>query len=461
MLRTELKNLARLAAPIAAAQAGLALMGLIDTAVVGRLGIGPLGAVGLANGLFFGLAVVGMGVVMGLDPLFAQAFGALDLPRARALLWQGIWLALFVSIPITLCISLTPLLLGPFGISGALAADARAFLFWRLPGLFPLLAFVALRAYLQAAGITWPLLVATVLANLANLGLDILFVFGGHGPLSFVPAMGAAGAGAATSICTVLQLGVMLLAAARLQPTARPRRGPVRRDLHKALKLGVPVGLQMGAEVGVFALVGLFAGRLGNESLAAHQIALALASFTFCFAMGIGQAGSVRVGWAIGAGDSVGARRAGFVAFGAGALFMALAALSFWLVPGPLSRILTDQPELLASAARLLAVVAVFEISDGVQGVGAGVLRGAGDTRFPFIANLLGHYAIGLPVALLLSFRFGQGVLGLWWGLAAGLTAVAVALFWRFSWLSSRPIAPLEAHAAPRHTGEKKAARAD
>jgi len=449
MIRTELKNLTRLAAPIAAAQAGLALMGIIDTAVVGRLGAGPLGAVGLANGLYFGLAVVGMGVVMGLDPLFAQAFGARDLPRARALLWQGLWLSLFVAIPITICISLTPLLLAPFGISGALAADARAFLYWRLPGLFPLLAFVALRAYLQAAGVTWPLVVATVVANLANLGLDILFVFGGHGLLSFIPPMGAAGAGVATSLCTLLQVAVMAFAAARLQREARPSRRPVRRDLRLALKLGAPVGLQMGAEVGVFALVGLFAGRLGDVSLAAHQIAIALASFTFCFAVGIGQAGSVRVGWAIGAGQSAAARLSGFVAIGAGAAFMALAALSFWFLPGPLSRILTDQPSLLSASARLLAVVAVFEISDGIQGVSAGVLRGAGDTRFAFLANLAGHYAVGLPVALWLSFHFGLGVLGLWWGLAAGLTAVAVALLWRFARLSSRPIIPLESH-APR-----------
>lgn len=447
MIFTELKSLARLATPIAAAQAGFALMGLVDTAVVGRLGAGPLGAVGLANGLFIGLAVVGMGAVMGLDPLFAQAFGARDLTRARALLWQGVWLSLVVSIPIGLCIAFTPLLLEPFGITGAVAADARAFVYWRLPGLFPMVAFTAVRAYVQAAGAPNSLLVATVVANVANLGLDVLFVFGGSGPLSFIPPMGAAGAGLATSLCTVVQLAVLIAAASRLQKTERPSRAPVLADLRKALVVGAPFGLQLGAETSIFALVGLLAGKFGGASLAANQIANVLATFTFCIALGIGQAGSVRVGWAVGAGDSPGARRAGLVAFASGAGFMTLAALGFLFAPGPLARILTNQPDLLASTAPLLAVVAAFEISDGVQGVGAGVLRGAGDTRFSFFANLVGHYCIGLPVALLLGFHYRLGVIGLWWGLCAGLTAVAGALLWRFLRLSSRTIQPLEAHA--------------
>ncbi|MGZ6125664.1 MAG: MATE family efflux transporter [Myxococcales bacterium] len=216
--------------------------------------------------------------------------------------------------------------------------------------------------------------------------------------------------------------------------------------MKKALGVGIPVGLQMGAEVGVFALVGVLAGRLGALSLAAHQIAISLASFTFCAAVGVGMAGTVRVGWAIGARDTPAARRSGLTAFAGGAGIMAVAALCFWLAPGALARMLTDQPEVIAAAIPLLAVCAVFQLSEGVQGVGAGVLRGAGDTRFAFLANLLGHYAIGLPVAIVLGFKLGQGVIGLWWGLCAGLTAVAAGLLTRFLRLSSREIAPLEAH---------------
>jgi MATE family multidrug resistance protein len=297
-----------------------------------------------------------------------------------------------------------------------------------------------------------PLLVSTVLANLANFLLDLLLVFGGaglpewSGPLRRVPAMGPAGSGLATTLCSFLQAGVLLAAAAGLREGPAPRRSPDLRDLRASARLGIPVGLQMGAEVGVFALVGVLAGRLGQMSIAAHQVAISLASFTFCAAVGVGNAGSVRVGWAIGAGDSRSARRSGLIAFGAGASIMAFSALVFWAFPRQVASLLSDRADVIAASAPLLAVAAVFQISDGVQAVGAGVLRGAGDTRFAFFANLVGHYAVGLPVAVALGLFWGGGVIGLWWGLCAGLTAVAAALLSRFLRLSSREIAPLERH---------------
>ncbi len=433
----ELRKLLRLAAPIAFAQAGYALMGLTDTAVVGRLGAPALGAIGLANGLYFAVAVIGLGMMMGLDPLFSQALGAGDNRRARGLIWQALWLSGAITLVLAGPIAALPFLLEPSGIEPVVARHARLFLWLRLPGLWPLLAFAGMRAYLQAAHRVRALVVATVVANLANLFLDIALVFGKWG----MPALGAPGAGLATSVCTFLMLGVLVL---EVRPDAPERPRLV--DFRKALSVGIPVGLQMGAEVGIFALVGLLAGRLGARSLAAHQVALSLASFTFCFALGVGQAGSVRVGWNVGARDTPGARRAGLIAFAGGAGIMGVAALSFWLIPAPLARMLSDQPEVIAAAVPLLAVCAIFQLSDGVQGVGAGVLRGAGDTRFAFIANVVGHYFVGLPVAIVLGLYLGHGVIGLWWGLCAGLTAVALALLTRFLRISAREIVPLEAH---------------
>src|SRR3954470_20839022 len=158
----ELRKLLRLAAPIAFTQAGYALMGLVDTAVVGRLGAGPLGAVGLANGLFFALAVLGLGTMMGLDPLFAQARGPRDERRARELIWQGLWLSGLVTLALALPIAAIPLLLQPVGIEPAIARDARLFLWLRLPGLWPMLTFAALRSYLQARENIGPLVVSTI-----------------------------------------------------------------------------------------------------------------------------------------------------------------------------------------------------------------------------------------------------------------------------------------------------------
>jgi MATE family multidrug resistance protein len=227
------------------------------------------------------------------------------------------------------------------------------------------------------------------------------------------------------------------------QESGRHRRELHLPDLRQAVRVGLPIGLHIGAEIGVFALAGLLAARFGPASVSAHQIAISFASLTFTVAMGIGNAGSVRVGWAVGAHDTRQARQSGFVAFAAGTAFMSLAAVFFALFPEPLARAAGAPPDVLRLAAPLLMVSAVFQISDGVQGVGAGVLRGAGEAHFTFVANLVGHYAIGLPVALLLGFGLGQGVVGIWWGLCVGLTAVALALLWRFHRVSAGTIRPL------------------
>jgi MATE family multidrug resistance protein len=445
---TELAALARLAVPMAAATAGQALMGFVDTAVAGRAGATTLAGTGLGNALYFAFAIFASGLVLGLEPLVAQAIGAGDAARARRWLWQGAWLSLAIGVAVAAPLALVPLALGPAGIEPEVARAASAYLWLRLPGLPGFLFYFAARAYVQGLGRTRPVVVAVVVANVANLGLAVLLVFGGAalpawaGPLRLVPALGAGGAGLATTIVTWLQAGLLALAVARAGP--RVSRRPARADLARALRVGLPVGLHMGAEVGVFALVGLLAGRLGPSQVAAHQLAIAWASLSFCAALGIGNAGGVRVGWAVGAHDRAAARRAGLVAFVAGGGFMTLSALAFFAFPDRLARLLTDDPAVLATAAPLLVVAAVFQVSDGVQGVGAGVLRGAGDTRFTFAANMVGHWLVGLPLALALGLLRGLGVVGLWWGLCAGLSAVAVALLARFLRISAREIRPVE-----------------
>jgi MATE family multidrug resistance protein len=451
-LRQELQALLVLAGPLAAAQAGVALMGITDTAVVGRLGAGPLGSVGLGNGLFFFFCVIGMGLMLGLDPLVSQAIGAGEQPRARALIWQSVWLALAATALLTPLIALSPLVLPWFHIDLDLARGATSFALWRLPGLFPTLLFIGLRSYLQAIGRARVIFWAAVLANLGNLAGDVLFVFGGArlpaglSALRGVPAMGPAGAALATSLCSVAQAALLFWACRAEARRARVRR-PDWRELRLAVRVGIPIGLQLGAEVGVFALAGLLAGGLGPRSVAAHQLAITLASFTFSFAVGIGNAGGVRVGLAVGGGETALARRRGLLAIAAGSAFMACSGLCFFFFPGPLARVFGGSPEIVAAALPLLAVTAVFQISDGVQGVTAGVLRGAGDTTFSFLANLGGHYLVGLPLAIVLTYHAGLGVVGLWWGLCGGLSAVAAALLARFLWLSGRSIVSLEARA--------------
>jgi MATE family multidrug resistance protein len=450
-VRAEVRSLARLAVPLAIANAGQAAMGLVDTAVCGRAGPAVLAGAGLGNALSFSAAIFGMGLMMGLDPLIAQAFGAGDDRRARHFLWQGSWLALGAGVLIAVPMAFVPLAFEPLGIDAEVAREASRFVWVRLPSLPLVLLFCAVRSYLQARGLTRAVVVATILANVANLGGDLLFVFGGGGlpawtgPLRALPALGAAGSALSTSVVTGLQ-ALLLALAVRAVPTsggAAGLRRPVRAELAHAARVGLPVALHMGAEVGIFALVGFLAARLGRVPLAAHQVAIALSAMTFTFAVGIGAAGSVRVGWAVGARDREGARRAGLTSFGAGACVMSVGALAFFAFPAALARVMTDDAAVVQTAAPLLIVAAFFQIADGIQAVGAGVLRGAGDTRFTFVANMVGHWLVGFPIAVALGVVGPLGVTGLWWGLCAGLCAVGASLFARFLRLSAREIAPI------------------
>lgn len=436
----ELRELFRLALPVTAAQAGTQLMGLTDVAVLGRLGARELAASGLGNAIFFAFAILGTGIVAGLDPLISQAVGAGDRARARRVLWQGVWLSLVVTAALTTILVAVSFAVPYAGVQRELVAPATTFMLIRTIGLGPYLVFLAIRAYLQAHGVTRPMLTAMIVANVFNFTLDILFVFGA-GP---IPAMGVAGAALSTVICSFVQLVIAAAAVRHIRVDAHFDHRPNRAEIRLAARVGIPIGLQLAAEIGVFALVGVLAARLGTLQLAAHQLTIQLAAFTYTIALGIAAAGSVRVGLSVGARDRVATRVAGHVAFFFGAIVMAVNGLAFAVFPRACARIITNQENVIRTAIPLLLVAAVFQLSDGIQAVGAGNLRGGGDTKFTLYANLFGHWAIGFPIALWLGFHLHLGITGLWWGLCAGLTVVAVLLFVRFERLSKRGIEPIE-----------------
>lgn len=447
-VRREVGDLVALALPLCLGHLGHQLMAIVDTALLGRFSEASLAGAGVAGGILFAVTVVGIGIIMGLDTLVPQSLGAGDQRSARDLFRAGIRLAFILTVPISILVAGAAVILPWTGVEAGVAAEASAYIYGRLPGVAPMLLYAALRSYLQANQITRPIVVATVLANVVNLAADWLLIFGDGGlealglPGIGLPAMGAFGAAIATSLTgagsvVILALAVRDLHRAQEQPAA-VEVGPRARAI---VRLGGPVGLQLLAEVGVFALTGVLAGTLGRLPAAANQVALVLASFSFSTALGIGAATSVRVGRAVGAGDHRAARRAGAVGTIAGATIMGVAALAFLLIPRQLAALFTEDEALRSAAVPLLRIAAVFQMSDAIQAVTAGALRGAGATRFSFIANAIGHYAIGLPVAILLGFSLGMGAAGLWWGLSIGLTGVAVAQSLRFRALTSRPIA--------------------
>ncbi len=315
-------------------------------------------------------------------------------------------------------------------------ADATArYTLARAPSVIPFLVGTAARGYLQARGDTRPILIGSVLAVLLNVPVGRALVLGSD--LLGFEGLGVAGAGWASTIAAVVMTVVMLLGVGRPRGARRLAWGTIRR----ASRIGFPLSGQLFAEVGMFSLVTFLVGYFGPEALTGHHIALTLSSLTFQVTLAIGAAASVRVGRSVGQGDVPGTRRAGFTALGLGLVFMAVGSGVFWAFPRPLAELLADDAGAVKAAVGMIAVAAAFQIVDGVQAVAAGVLRGAGDTTPVFLANVLGHYLLGLPIGLALTYALGMGPVGLWWGLSAGLSVVAVALVWRFHRLSRRPIA--------------------
>ena len=439
-LRGEAKSLARLAGPLIVAQGGITLMGAVDAFVIGQVSAMEMAAVSLGNsvvGMFSGL---GIGIAMGIEPLVGQAYGANKPNGARSWLWQGLWVCLLASIPIALVAVGTSFLLESFGISDELSMRARDYLWPRLPGIPIILWCVASRAYLSNIGRPKAALYAAIWSNIFNLILDVLLVYGYFG----IPKLGAAGIAWSTTLCFTLVLIIQCLDIRKIWNKALDgseasieAEGFLPKNARKIVKTGWPIGLHLLTEIGIFSAVSALIARFGEIQLAAHQIALSLASVSFMGAVGIANATTSRVGNYVGAGSSADARRAGFVGMFLGGSFMLVSGIGFMLGAEFLANAFTNDESVRPIATTLVRIAGVFALADGIQAVGAGALRGAGDTQWPFWASLVAYWLIGLPIGFLLSTDAEIGVAGYWWGLTLAMCLIAVILIFRFRRISS------------------------
>jgi multidrug resistance protein, MATE family len=435
--RSEWAQLIQLAVPMALQQLGFQLMGTVDAAWLGHYEEAALAAAGVGNNVLFGITAIALGVVMGLDTVIPQAIGAGCRDDARRFLSSGIRLAILVGMASTILVLASPLVLWLAAIPDEVADYARIYMYIRALGIVPFLVSVALRSYLAALHVTRPLIVAVIVGNLVNAGLDAVLIFG-VAPLG-LPPLGVVGAAIATVSSQVMIVAVYFAAIRALDGDSPAPRGQPG-DLREIVRYGGPVGGQLLAEIGIFGVATLIASYLGTRPGAAHAIALNLVSFTFSVALGIGGATSVRVGHAVGAGDLSLARRRGLIGLAVGLFAMSWFAIGLIAVPGGVAKLFTDEAPVIAATVPLLQIAALFQLSDGTQAIGAGALRGLGHTRATLWGNLVGHYAIGLGISLALTFGLGLGAPGLWWGLSAGLTSTALFLVWRFV-VGTRPTA--------------------
>jgi MATE family multidrug resistance protein len=438
--RDDLGAMFRLAVPVVVVQVGMMLMGVVDTMVVGRVSAEALAAVALGNLAVMSVSAFAIGLLLALDPLVAQAVGARDEPAVRRAVQRGLLLAAAITVPATLLLLPVEPILTLLRQPPATIPIAAGYVYRSLPGLLPFFGFIVLRQTLQAHERMRPVVVVMIAANLLNLVLDIVLVFG----LLGAPVMGAFGAAWATTVCRfVLFFGVLAADRRELLPLLK-RVDPEALRLPPLLamaRLGAPIGIQIQLELAAFGVIGLLMGGLGTIEMAAHQVAINLASLTFMVPLGVASASAVRVGHAVGRADDPGARRAATAGLACGAGFMAGTALLFLALPRALAAAYTTDAAVVGLAAALIPIAGVFQIFDGVQVVSSGVLRGLGDTRAPMVVNVLGFWLVGMPVSLSLAFPLELGPRGLWWGLVAGLAAVAVLLLLRISSRLSRPLA--------------------
>jgi MATE family multidrug resistance protein len=448
-LAAELRALLALAIPVALSEIGWMTMTVVDVIMVGKLGPASIGAVGLGNAIYYAPSLFGIGLMLGLDTLVSRSWGARDFDDCHRSLAQAMYIALAFTPVLMLFIVLARPLFTGRGVDPVIGDMTRAYagiLNW---GTLPLLVYGGFRRYLQGVGRVRPVTFALISANLVNLAGNWIFIYGKFG----MPAMGVRGSAISTVFARVYMAAVLVYFAWRHErerghPLFAHWPGPDWARIRALLDLGIPAAFQVVLEVAAFGTATILAAHLGAVALATHEIVLNCAAFAYMVPLGVSAAGAVAVGHAIGAGNPAKARRAGWMAIALGAGFMTLAALLFIAVPRPIVEIYSRDPRVLRLGAHILLIVAAFEVFDGVQSVGTGVLRGLGETRIPMLLNFGGYWLFGLPLGAVLCFEMRWGLTGIWAGLTVALITIAVLMLLRWSSASSsiasRPSSPVE-----------------
>lgn len=430
-IKEHLRRNIALATPVMVGQLGHIMVSVADTAMVGQVGVIPLAAATFGGTFFHVLLLFGIGVSYAITPLVA-ATDEKDRSQLLRILQNGVGVIVILSVILILIgFAIVPFL-HHFGQEPPVAKAAGPYLMIITSSIFPALIFQTFRQYSEGLSDTFRPMVVSVVANLVNVGLNYLLIFGKFG----FPELGLLGAGYATLVSRVV-MGLLMILLVR-----KKIRGFVfsfdKIMMKRLIKLGVPSGMQYIFEIGAFATAAIMVGWLGAEALAAHQIALNLAAITYMASTGIAAAGTIRVGNQLGLKDIRTLRDAGYSCFALSAAFMALCGLSFIIFRDVLPNLYIHDPDVRSIAASLLIIAAGFQISDGAQAVGLGVLRGLTDVRVPTWVTFISFFVLSIPGGYLLGFTFGLGVHGIWYALSGGLTIAAILHLIRFRNLTNK-----------------------
>lgn len=417
------------------------MMGVVDSIMVGELGAEPLAAAALGNSVVFLILIFSLGNSIAVTPLVAILVGARKNDECgvyfrQSLLINTVFAVLTIIVTIVVSFFI-PLINQPKEVTILSQSYIQILAF----SAFPFLIFQTYKQFIEGLSKMRPAMVVAILANIINAFANWIFIYGNFG----MPALGLDGAGYATFLSRLF-MGVVLMIYVMKSNYFKSFDVSFRfkslnvEVIKKILKLGIPSGFQYFFEMGAFAFAVVMIGWIGAKEQAAHQIAINLASISFMAALGISHAGSIRVGNAVGQKNISEIRRAGFTAIFLATIVMSISGVIFIILNKYLPTLYIDDPEVLSTASLLLIFAAFFQISDGIQAVGIGVLRGLTDVKGPTIITFLAYWAFGLPIGYVLAFNFDLGVSGVWIGLSAGLFISATLLTIRFNYKSKIPI---------------------
>ncbi len=431
--KVHLKSIIKLALPVSIGQLGHIMLGVVDSFMVGRLGAEPLAAAALANGLFFLIMVFGIGMSHAITVLVAIAYGENKKEECGIIVRQGLIVNLFFGIILTVLTYLAAELVYFLDQEPVVSKLTESYLAILSLSIIPFMLFQTYRQFVEGLSDTKTPMYIALFANIVNIIGNWILIFGNLG----LPALGLDGAGFATlTTRSFMGIAMMLFVVKSLKykeydPTLKFKSLNWEK-INELVKIGFPSGLTYTLEVSAFAFAAVMIGWLGSSALAAHQIAINLASISYMVVLGISAAATIRVGNANGSGNLIDVKYAGYSSILLGLLFMSITGTIFILFNKFLPSLYIDDKEVIEMASSLLIVAALFQLSDGVQAVGLGVLKGITDVKIPMLITLVAYWILALPLGYFLGFTLELNIQGVWFGLLIGLTVAATLFVFRF-----------------------------